>query len=78
MSSGRRSWFGFKSMVQKGVDKALILEYVKQLKSLGFQFDEKKYVEAYPEFDVAILNDEEKFSAFEKYSLELKERLQKQ
>jgi hypothetical protein len=77
-SRGRRSWFGFKSMVQKGVDKALILEYVKQLKSLGFPFDETKHVEAYPEFDVAILNDEEKLSAFEKHTIELKEKLQKQ
>jgi len=74
-STGKGNWFGFKSMVGKQVDKGLISEYVKQLKSLGFKLDEKKHVEAYPTFETAILNQEEKFSEFKKYTNELKEKL---
>ena len=74
-STGKGNWFGFKSMVKKGVDKALISEYIKQLKPLGFKLDEKKHAEAYPGFDTAILNQEEKFSEFKKYTNELKEKL---
>jgi len=74
-STGKGNWFGFKSMVGKQVDKGLISEYIKQLKSLGFKLDEKKHVEAYPTFETAILNQEEKFSEFKKYTNELKEKL---
>ena len=74
-STGKGNWFGFKSMVGKQVDKGLISEYVKQLKSLGFKLDEKKHVEAYPTFETAILNQEEKFSEFKKHTNELKEKL---
>jgi hypothetical protein len=71
------NWFAFKSMSQKGIDKTLVLAYVRQLKSLGFPFDEAKHVEADAGFDVAILNDEEKLSAFEKYTIEFKDKLAK-
>jgi len=71
------NWFAFNSMLQKGIDKQVILDYVSQLTSLGFQFDAKA-IEGNPPFDLTKLNDEEKFSAFEKYTLELKEKLQKQ
>jgi hypothetical protein len=74
-STGKGNWFGFKSMVGKQVDKGLISEYIKQLKSLGFKLDEKKHIEAYPTFETAILNQEEKFSEFKKYTNELKEKL---
>jgi len=74
-STGKGNWFGFKSMVGKQVDKGLISEYIKQLKSLGFKLDEKKHVEVYPTFETAILNQEEKFSEFKKYTNELKEKL---
>lgn len=69
------NWFAFKSMSQRGIDKTLIALYVQQLKSIGFPFDEKKHLESDAGFDVAILNDEEKLSAFEKYTIELKEKL---
>jgi len=72
------NWFAFNSMLQKGMNKPVILAYIRQLTSLGFQFDEAKLTEVGAPFDVTKLNDEGKFSAFEKYSLELKEKLQKQ
>lgn len=72
------NWFAFDLMLKKGVDKPLILDYMRQLMSLGFQFDEAKVTEVGVPFDVTILNDEEKFSAFEKYTFELKEKLLKQ
>lgn len=74
-STGKGNWFGFKGMVGRGIDKTLILEYIKKLKSLGFELDEAKHVEAYPTFDVSILADEEKLSAFERYTKELKDKL---
>jgi hypothetical protein len=72
------SWFSFNTMLQKGVDKSLILAYIRQLTPLGFQFEEAKIMKGGTYFDVTILNDEQKYLAFEKYSIELKETLQKQ
>jgi hypothetical protein len=69
------SWFAFKQMVQKGVNKTLIQEYLRKLNSLGFKFDEAKDAEGYPKLDASILNDNEKLLAFEKYTTELKEKL---
>jgi hypothetical protein len=73
-----QTWFPFSVMIQKGVDEQLVLTYIRQLISLGFPFDEAKAITSQPTFDISILNDDEKFSAFEKYTLELKEKLRNQ
>jgi hypothetical protein len=73
-----QTWFPFSVMIHKGVDEQLVLTYIRQLISLGFPFDEAKAITSQPTFDVSILNDDEKFSAFKKYTLELKEKLRNQ
>ena len=75
-SDAKGSWFGFKTMLQKGVKKELIREFIENLKSLGFPLDENKHVERYPQFDLTILNEKEKLSKFKQYVKELKEKLQ--
>ena len=73
-----QTWFPFSVMIHKGMDEQLVLTYIRQLISLGFPFDETKAIKSQPTFDVSILNDDEKFSAFKKYTLELKEKLRNQ
>jgi len=75
-SDAKGSWFGFKTMLQKGVKRELIQEFIRNLKSLGFPLDENKHVERYPQFDVTILNEKEKLLKFEQYVKELKKKLQ--
>jgi len=75
-SDARGSWFGFKTMLRKGVKKELIQEFIRNLKSLGFPLDENNHAERYPQFDVTILNEKEKLSKFKQYVKELKEKLQ--
>jgi hypothetical protein len=69
------SYFTFKSMAQKGISKTQSLEYVRRLKSLGFQLDETKHVDADGPLDVTLLNDEGKFAAFKEYSAEFKRNI---
>jgi len=75
-SDARGSWFSFKTMLQKGVKKELIQEFIRNLKALGFPLDENNHAERYPQFDVTILNEKEKLSKFKQYVKELKEKLQ--
>lgn len=69
------TWFTFKEMVHHGVNKALISDYIRELKSLGFQLRDETDVERDPPLDLSILNNQEKFEAFKKYSTELKDKL---
>ena len=75
-SAAKGGWFGFKTMLQKGVKRELIQEFIRNLKSLGFPLDENKHVERYPQFDVTILNEKEKLLKFKQYVKELKKKLQ--
>lgn len=74
-SSGKRNWFGFKKQVDLGVDKTLIMEYIRRLKSLGFPLDENNHWNRYPEFVISILNDDEKFASFKEETLKFKNLL---
>jgi hypothetical protein len=68
------SWFAFREMLHHGVNKELISDYIKKLKTLGFQLDETTDAERDPQLDISVLNDPEKFEAFKKYSIRLKEK----
>jgi predicted RecB family endonuclease len=75
-SSGKRNWFNFKKQVELGVNKTLIMEYIRHLKSLEFpKLDENKHWNRYPEFDISILNDDEKFASFKEATLKFKNLL---
>jgi hypothetical protein len=68
------TWFPFREMVEHGIDKELILGFIRKFQSLGFEFNEKS-VELAPTFDVSILNDKERFENFKKYCEEFKTQL---
>ena len=72
---GKRNWFSFKKQVELGVDKTLIMEYIRHLKSLGFPLDENNHWNRYPQFDISILNDDEKFASFKEETLKFKNML---
>lgn len=74
-SSGKRNWLNKKGLTELGVDKALIVEYIHRLKSLGL--DENKNWDSlkYPEFNTSILNDDEKLASFKEATLKLKKAL---
>ena len=57
------TWFPFREMVEHGIDKELILGFIRKFQSVGFEFNEKS-VELAPTFDVSILNDKERFENF--------------
>ena len=61
--------------MELGVDKALIMEYIRHLKSLGFPLDENNHWNRYVEFDISILNDDEKFASFKEETLKFKNML---
>lgn len=71
-SSGKRNWFSFKKQMEFGVDKAIIVEYIRQLKLLEFKLDENSSWNRYPEFDISILNNDEKFAPFKEATLKFK------
>jgi len=68
------TWFSFAPMVRKGVNKELILGYIRELKTLGFELDEES-IERYPTFDVSFLNDKGRFDRFKKYCITLRNAL---
>jgi hypothetical protein len=68
------TWFPFKEMVRHGINRELVLSYIKELKSLGFELD-KESIERTPTFDISLLNDEEQFNKFKKYCIALKDKL---
>ena len=73
-STGVNNWFAFRPMINKGVDRELIVEFISQLNSLGFSIGEDE-ADGYPQFEIATLNDEETFSKFIEYVKKLKEKL---
>jgi hypothetical protein len=76
LSSGKRNWFSFKRQVELGVDKMLIMEYISHLRLLEFpKLDENNPWNRYPEFDISILNDDEKFASFKEETLKFKNLL---
>ena len=64
------TWFAFKEMLQQGIKKELVSSYIREIKSLGFEVDEKK-----ASFNVSFLNDEERFDNFKNYYIALKDKL---
>lgn len=68
------TWFSFRKMVEQGIDRETISNFMEKLKTLGFELDEKN-VESEPTFDVSLLNDENQFEKFKKYCIALKNEL---
>jgi len=68
------TWFPFQQMVRHGINRELVLSYIEELKSLGFELDEES-IERTPTFDISLLNDEERFNSFKKYCIALKDKL---
>lgn len=73
-SDGESNSVNFRNLTDAGVDSVTVTEYLMQLKSLGFPFDEKEDLKRYPTFKLDILNDESRLSAFKKYAIDIKKR----
>jgi hypothetical protein len=67
------TWFTFNEMVQHGIDKTIISSYIKELNQLEFQLGED--VNRDPTFDLAILNDKNKFEKFKNCTMEFRDKL---
>ena len=68
------TWFAFKEMIHHGVNRVLISDYIRELNLLGFQLGNEKDAEHDRQLNLSVLNDQEKFEAFKKHSIELRDK----
>ena len=68
-SDGERNWFAFKNLTQLGADRALLTNYIGNLRRMGFPFNEAIDWNRYPEFKVSVLSKNDVLQSFKEQTL---------